>query len=160
MEKQEEAQGAEHSRHDLSFTCNRRTFFRALFQEAAVIRGSLKGGQGFRLSELGSLPDDQLAHVEPVVHPHYEIFVDRGDVWARYKLKEQTPLKLFSADEKENLASFNLFDGRHNLGQISSHLAREMGWDEARAFAHVRLLFLSLAQRMVCVPKGPPEPGG
>lgn len=160
MKKQSRENSIKHPRRDLPFTCSRRTFFRALFQEAAVIRGSLKGKPGFRLSELGSLPDDELAQVKPMVHPQYEIFTDEGNVWARYKLKERAPLKLFSTEERENLVPFTMFDGQHTLGEISSHLAQEMGWTQVRALAHVRDLFLSLVTPMICVPADPPEPSG
>lgn len=156
MGKQE--QSTKHPRQDLSFTCSRRQFFRALFQEAAVIRDSLQGREGYRLSELGSLPEHQLAQVKPVVNRDYEVFVDQGHVWARYKIKEQAPLKLFSVEEKEKRVVFNMFDGRHSLGEIGDRVAQEMEWDEARAFAHVRDLFLSLVGPMVCVPKAPLEP--
>jgi hypothetical protein len=139
---------------DLSFTCSRRNFWRALLQEIFVIYGSVKGGQGGRLSELGSLSDDQLAQVRPIVNPDCEIFVDQGHVWSRFKKTEAT-VKLFPL-EKENLAAFNLFSGRHSLGEIGSLLAQEMCWDEVTSFAHVRDLFLSLVSRLVCVPKDPP----
>ena len=147
-----------HPRRDLSFTCSRRTFFRALFQEVAVIHGSLKGRPGYRLTELGSLPDPQLAQIRPIVNPDCETFVDQGHVCSRSKKTEAT-LRLFPP-EKENLIVFDMFDGRHDLGEIGSHLAREMGWDEASAFAHARDLFLSLVERAVCVPSDPLEPGG
>jgi len=153
-------QSARRPRPDLSFTCSRRQFFRALFQEAVVVRDSLQGREGYRLSELGSLPDHQLAQVRPIVNQDYEIFVDGGHVWARYRLKEQAPLKLFSVGEKESRVAFNLFDGRHSLGEIGRRLAQEMEWGENRAFAHARDLFLSLVEPMVCVPKNPLEPGG
>lgn len=143
-----------HPRRDLSFTCSRRNLWRALLQEIFVIHGSVKGRQGRRLSELGSLPDDQLAQVRPIVNPDCEIFVDHGHVWSRFKKTEAT-VKLFPP-EKENLTAFNLFNGTHRLGEIGSLLAQEMGWDEVRAFAHVRDLFLSLVSRLVCVPKDPP----
>lgn len=145
-----------HPRRDLPFTFSRRTFFRALFQEAAVIRGSLKGGQGCRLSELGSLPDDQLAQVRPIVNSDCEIFVDQGYVCSKSKTTE-TISKLFPA-ERENLVVLDMFDGRHDLGEIGSHLTQEMSWDEARAFAHARDLFLSMVQRAVCVPRDPLDP--
>jgi len=147
-------QNLKQPRRDLSFTCSRRDFWRALLQEFFVIYGSAKGGQGGRLSELGSLPDDQLAQVRPIVNPDCEIFVDQGHVWSRFK-KTQATVKLFPP-EKENLMAFNLFNGRHCLGEIGSLLAQEMGWDEVRAFAHVRDLFLSLVGRLVCVPRDPP----
>jgi hypothetical protein len=145
-----------HPRRDLPFKCSRRTFFRALFQEVAVVRGSFKGRQGCRLSELGSLPDDQLAQVRPIVNSDCEMFVDQGDVCSKSKTTE-TISKLLPA-ERENLVALDMFDGRHDLGEIGSHLAQEMGWDDARAFAHARDLFLSMVQRAVCVPRDPLEP--
>lgn len=137
--------------HDLSPTCTRRQFWRALLQEIFVIYGSAQGGQGCRLSELGSLPDDQLAQVKPIVNPDYEIFVDQAHIWSRRK-KTGATTKLF-AMEKENLLAFNLFDGRHNLGEIAQALSQEMGWDEPRGFAHVRDLFLLLVSHLACLPK-------
>jgi hypothetical protein len=145
-----------HPRRDLAFTCSRRNFWRALLQEVFVISGSFKGRQGCRLSELGSLPDDQLARVRPIVNPDHEIFVDQGHVWSRCKTTEAT-LKLFPM-EKENLVAFNLFDGRYSLGEIGERLSQEMDWDEARGFVHVRDLFLSLVSRLVCVPANPLDP--
>jgi hypothetical protein len=147
-----------HPCRDLPFRCNRRTFFRTLFQEAVVVRGTFKGGQGCRLSELGSLPDDQLAQVRPIVHPDREIFLDEGYVCSRREKAEATS-KLFPA-EKENVVVLDMFDGRHELGEIGSRLAQEMDWDEASAFAHARDLFLSLVERGVCVPRDPLEPSG
>ena len=110
------------------------------------------------MSELGSLPDEQLARVRPIVIPGREVFVDQGYVCSRHK-KSEAATKLFPAEEK-NLVPFRMFDGRHDLGEIGSRLAQEMGWDEAGAFAHARDLFLSLVERAVCVPRDPPEPGG
>ena len=145
-----------HPRRDLAFTCSRRQFWRALLQEGFVILGSFKGRLAYQLSELGSLPDDQLAQVRPIMNPDHEIFVDQGHVWSRCKKTEAT-LKLFPT-EKENLVAFNLFDGRHTLGEISERLSQEMGWDEARGLDHVRDLFLSLVSRLVCVPGNPLDP--
>jgi hypothetical protein len=147
-----------HPRRDLSFTCDRRTFFRALLQEAFVIRGSIKeGGQGGRLSALGSMPDEQIAHVRPVVSDDCEILVDQGHVCARYRPKEQPPIRLFSVEEEGNLTAFNMFNGEHTLGEIGSRLAQEKAWDESVAFEHVRDLFLTLVERAVCHPKDPPK---
>ena len=146
-----------HSRRDMDISCTRRTFFRALFQEAAVIRGSLEGKLGCRISELGSLPDEQLAAVRPVVNPDYEIRLDQGQVWAIYKLREQPPLALFSMEETEKLSAFNMFNGNHTLGEIARRIAQELGEDEAAAFGHLREFFLSLAKSMVCLPREPDE---
>jgi hypothetical protein len=140
---------------DLSFSCNRRTFLPAILREAIVTTGMLRGGQAGRLSELDSLPDDQLAQLKPVVNPAYEILVEDDCVWGRHK-QTGTAFRLFSVDERENLTTFNLFDGSHSLAEVGRLLSAEMGWDEAQGFAHARELFLSLVSHLVCIPKDPP----
>ena len=144
-----------HPRRDQSFTCSRRKLLPALFQEMVVVLGSLKGGQGGRLSDLSNLPDDQLSQVTPIMNPDYEIFVDQDHVCSRSR-RTQATLRLFPM-EREYLAAFNLFNGRHTLGEIGQRVSQEMGWDEDRGFTHSRDLFLSLVRRLVCVPKDPPE---
>ncbi len=135
------------------FTYNRRQFWRALLQEMFVFSGSVKGGKAHQLSELSGLPDYQLAQIRPIVNPEYEIFTDQDHVWGRYKKTEAT-VRLFPT-KAENLAVFNLFNGMYSLDEIGQQLSQEMDWDEARAFAHVRGLFLSLAINLVCVPRDP-----
>jgi hypothetical protein len=120
-----------------------------------VTRGILQGKPGGRLSELGSLPDDRLAQVTPVINPEYEIMVDQTDVWSKHK-RTGAITKLFPM-EKENLAVFNLFNGSYTLGQVAKNVSQELGWDQAKAFAQVRSLFLDLVSHMVCVPRDPPE---
>jgi hypothetical protein len=144
-----------HARHDLSFTVSRRQFWRALLQEALAIRDAFKGKPGYQLSDLGGLPDHQLAQIRPVVYTECEIVLDQGYVWSKSKGVE-APLRLFSV-EQENLTVFNMFNGRHSLGEIGERLSREMGWDPDRSFAHVRDLFLTLAGYLVCAPAGPLE---
>jgi hypothetical protein len=139
----------------LSFVCSRRDFWPALLHEIRVLYGSIQGGQGCRLSELHDLPDEQLAQVRPVVNPEYEIFVDRDYVCCRARGTERTR-KLF-AMKKENLVTFNQFNGRQDLGQIGVRLAQEMGWDECQGCAYARELFLALVDRLVCFPRDPLE---
>jgi len=142
-------------RRGLAFTCSRRDFWPALLQEIRVIYGSIKGGSGGRLSELRDLSADQLAKVRPMVNPEYEIFVDQDHVCCRAKGTESTR-KLF-AMEKANLVTFNHFNGQHELGEIGTRLGQEMGWDESEGFAYARDLFLALVERLVCIPRDPPE---
>jgi hypothetical protein len=139
---------------DRQFTYTRRQFWRGLLQEFFVLSGLVKGGQGGQLSELGNLPDEQLAQVRPIVNPDCEITQDEAHVWAKSKKTAATE-KLFPAEE-ENLVAFNLFNGQHTLGEIGQVVSQQMGWDEARGFAHARSLFLSLVSRLVCVPRDPP----
>ena len=142
-------------RRDIPITCTRRQFWRALLREIVVTRGVIQGKSEGRLADLGSLPDDRLALVRPIMNPSYEIFVDQAHVWCKHT-KTGATIKLFPI-EKENLAVFNLFNGEHTLGEIARRVSQEMSWDQARGFAHTRKLFLSLVSHLVCVPKDPPE---
>ena len=141
---------------ELPFKVSRRQFWRALLQEVVVTYDAFKGREGYALSELANLPDEQMARVKPVLHPDCETFVEQGYMWGRCKQTEAT-LKLFPV-VRENMMAFELFDGQHDLGEIGETVAQEMGWDTARGFAHARKLFLLLVSRLVCVPKGPLAP--
>lgn len=141
------------------FTCSRREFLPSLVKETIVTLGMLRGGRGGRLSELTDLPDEQLALIKPVVNRAFEIHVEEDQVLGRHKESGVT-LTLFSVEESECLAAFNLFDGKRTLGQIGRLLAEELGWDEPQAFAQARELFLSLVSHLVCVPKEPPPLDG
>ena len=142
------------SNRGLSFRCSRRDLWPALLQELRVLYGSVKGGQGGRLSDLHALSDDQLAHVRPVLNPAYEIYPEEDYICCR--LRETTKTRRLFKMEKENLITFNQFNGQHNLREIGERLSREIGWDEAEGFAYVRYLFLALGDRLVCLPKDPP----
>ena len=141
------------------FSCSRREFLPSLFKETIVTLGMLRGGRGGRLSELADLPDEQLALIKPIVNRAFEIHVEGDRVLGKHK-ETGIVLELFSVEEGERLAAFNLFDGKRNLGQIGMLLSEELGWDESRAFAEARELFLSLVSHLVCVPKEPPSLDG
>ena len=136
-------------------TCSRRDLWRVLLQEILVLRGSIKGGQGCRLADLSSLPDEQLARVRPTLNTDCQVFADQGYVCGRLGNSKDC-LRLF-AENRENLVAFNLFDGEHRLDEIGARVSQEMSWDESKAFAHTRDLFLSLVRHMVCFPKDPLE---
>ena len=140
---------------DPPFSCSRREFLPSLLKETIVTLGMLRGGRGGRLSELADLPDEQLALIKPVVNPAFEIQVEEDDVLGRHK-ETGVVLRLFSVEERERLAAFNLFNGKRNLGQVGRLLAEELGWDEARGFAQACEVFLSLVSHLVCLPKEPP----
>ncbi|MGD1992836.1 MAG: hypothetical protein PVI59_06550 [Anaerolineae bacterium] len=134
---------------------SRRAFFRAFLQEVHVVRGALKGKEGYRLADVNDLPDEQLARIKPVISEDYRIFIESGQVWAEYQRKKEDPVKLFAVEDEATLLTFNLFDGRHTLAEIGKQLARKMAWEEERAFAHTRAFFLSLVKRVIGVPKNP-----
>jgi hypothetical protein len=142
-----------HLHRQSAFTVSRRKFLPALLQEALVLVDSFKSRQSFRLSDMGTLPDDRLAQVRPMVNPEHEIFMEEGRVCSRVR-KTGATLALFPI-EGEDLTVFNLFNGRYSLGEIGRLLAGERGLDEAEGFAQARELFLFLVNHLVCVPRDP-----
>jgi len=145
-----------HSRNAQAFTCTRRGFLPVLVREAIVTLGMLRGGEGCRLSELESLPDEQLASIKPMINPAFEIGVEAEHVLARYKETGAT-VRLFAVDEIAALTAFNLFDGRHTLDEAGARLADQMDWDRGAGCAYARDFFLQLVENLVCVPKNPPR---
>ncbi len=140
----------EYPRKDLPFVCSRRNFFGALINEIVITAKTARGGQSFRLSNLGSLPDDQLAKITPIMNPAYEIYVEEEYLWTRNKQTGKT-YQEFLLNE-ENRRTFNLFNGRNTLGEIARQLSRDLAWEEDFAFAQARGIFLSLADHTVCLP--------
>lgn len=147
----------QYGRNAQAFSCTRRRFLPALLREAIVTLGMLRGGEGGRLSELTSLPDERLADITPVLNPAFAIEAEGEKVWARY-LETGATVPLFAADDDAAWMTFNLFDGRHTIQEAGIRLADRMGWDKDAGFAHAKDLFLQLVENLVCVPKDPPLP--
>jgi hypothetical protein len=126
-----------------------------LLREARVLSSTLKGGRSFALSDLGDLPDEQLARLIPLVRPVFAIYVDGEQVVAQHR--ETGSVAGLAPSTKENVLALNLFSGQINLGTAGRRLAREMGWDEPRGFAHVKDLFFSLVGSLVCIPLNSPQ---
>lgn len=139
---------------NFSVAYSRRGFWRGLLHEAFVVSGLLKGGQACRLSDLASLPDEELARVRPAVHRACDIFVDGDQVWSHCR-ETGDRVCLFPTADTASSAALGMFDGHHTLGQVGKRLAQTLDWDEARAFAHARDLFLRLAERLICLPRDP-----
>lgn len=137
------------------FTCSRRRFGRALLQELAVMVDAFQGKQIFRLSDLENWSDEELALLKPVIHPDYQILVERNWVCARRRGTDRIQA-LFPQDQP-NLIVFNGFNGRHSLAEIGRQLSQDMGWEETKAFGHAKELFLHLVRQLVCIPGNVPE---
>ena len=138
-------------RRDLSFTHNRRQFLRSFVTEVEVSLGRERGGEGYSLAKIGSMPDETLSQLMPDIVPDCKISVAGGSVWGQLP-DDKRPRALFVM-EPEALFAFNLMDGQTTLGEIGRRLALELGWPAERAFAYSRGLFLHLILARVCAPR-------
>ena len=144
-------------RPGMHFLYSRRTFWRALFQEMLVVSGALHGSRECRIEDLACLPDEEMAQIRPIVHPACEIFVDGGYVWSRSRRKQE-PVRLFAGDNAADWIALGMFDGERTLSEIGASLAQALDREPAWGFLHARGLFLTLASRMICIPRDPPRP--
>jgi hypothetical protein len=136
-------------RKELRFVLSRRQLFTDLIMQALVMVGEADGGMGFRLSQLGSLPDAELAHLVPAIRPDCAITSTDEFVWGKLPDEPQA-IPLFPR-QPATLCAFNAMNGRTALGAIGRKLAHEMGWEPERGYAFTRGLFLHLVQLRVCV---------
>lgn len=104
----------------------------------------------FRLSELGTMPDEELADMTPAIARGCEISVRDGTVWGR-PAGSDTPVPLLGTTPPE-LCVFNAMNGRWTIGEIAASVAADTGWPSGRAFAFTRGVFLHLVRLRVCAP--------
>lgn len=104
----------------------------------------------FRLSELGTMADQELSELTPAIVPGCEISVRDGIVWGRPP-GSAAPAALLETTAA-GLCAFNAMDGRTPLAEIVLAVAAETGWARDRAFAFTRGLFLHLVRLRVGIP--------
>ncbi len=135
----------------LSLKWDRRQVLTAFVTELRVMADERRGGSAYRLSDLGTLPDDIVELLTPTLAPLCT-FVERHGFVCGYPRFGKRPVRLFSVASPAKPA-FACFDGRTPLGAIARRLQNELGWESARAFAYVRGLFLHLVTLGFCLPK-------
>ncbi len=85
-----------------------------------------------RIADLGTLPDEILELMTPILAPHYAA----------------EPLGA------ELAAVVRAIDGRSTMRQVADRLAAEAGWDGVHAFGYARGVFLHLVSGGHCLPRG------
>jgi hypothetical protein len=137
-------------RGDLAIRIDRRQLLRSVVTEMRVAEGKSQGGKAMRLAELGTIPDEHLAVIRPVIVSSCTVEESNGFAWA--KLGTFGPrLKLFPLEAPARQL-FMAFDGGTSLGELAIRLAEETGWDASHARAYTRGVFLHLISRGVCLP--------
>lgn len=138
-------------RHALPIQLPRQSLLSALLNEISVHSGEARGGEGRRLTELGSRPDEELYGVVPLILPGSQVHIEGRVVLGKPPAGERT-YRLFSV-QSPALVAYNLMNGENALAEIADSLRQHTGWDEAHSFAYVRGVFLSLVTIGMAQPK-------
>lgn len=137
-------------RGELAVPISRREVFLTALTEARVREGQSRGANAFKLSALGALQDDLLALLTPAPVPGCRVLVD-GELVVAHLPGVERPTELFPAESPAN-SVLDRFDGRTMIEVIGRALALEQGWEQDKAFAYVRGVFLHLITLGVCRP--------
>ena len=115
---------------------------------------SQSGMPSFRIEDLTSFDDEQLAEIWPIVNKSARISLEKGIVYAETSASVD-PIPLFEV-KSPALFIFNQFNGLQPMSEILPKVAEHTGWDERRTRSFVRAVFLKLCEVRVCEP-GCPE---
>jgi hypothetical protein len=129
-------------RGPLRMTVTRRQFLPAMVTEFLAWSEKDSGKNAFKLADLGTFSDGQLAAVVPVITAGSRISVKDNFVWGQPP-KAQRTRRLFPV-RSPAAAAFNQFNGERRLDACARNLAQATGWNSERSFAYVRGLFLCL----------------
>lgn len=144
------------SEKDTSTVCNRRQFLPLLLNEIAVYFGSFRDAKPvFQVTDLKNLPDSTLAEIHPQPNPAFEFAIVDGDMWARRIGGDQVE-KLFPVESMDHYL-FKQFTGEYTLEEIGRRLTRKRRCTRDEGWRMARDAFLSLAGRLLVVPRDPLE---
>jgi hypothetical protein len=134
---------------------SRRDFARRFFADARRVLGELRleSKPIRRLHDIAGMSFEQLRELGAIVSPGIALEVRDGVLHSVRAAPAGAcdPGRVMECSPA-NMTAFNLFDGRHPLGEIAATLAERMSWDALQAEAHVRALFVELVRQGVCVP--------
>ena len=137
------------SQGKLRIRASRRQLFTDLRETARALDADRAGRPALRLSDLGTMPPDELRAITPTIVAGSRIEVEADKVMIRQD--GPVPAASFGIHSLETNI-FNLFNGYTSIGEASLAFAKAMDWQEERAFQAVRGVFLELVAGRVCVP--------
>ena len=114
---------------------------------------SQSGMPSFRIEDLTSFDDEQLAEIWPIVNKSARISLEKGIVYAETSASVD-PIPLFEV-KSPALFIFNQFNGLQPMSEILPKVTEHTGWDEERTRETVRTVFLKLCEVRVCEPGNP-----
>jgi hypothetical protein len=138
-------------RGPLNFKVDRRKFFIALKTEALVRQGKRLGGAAFKLSDLGSISNEQLAQFIPAIAPGSLISL-RNDIVYGKPPDSDKEIELFPVGSPAHSALM-AFNGLLPLEQAANYVSLETDWEYDRSLAFARGVFLFLVWLKIVVPR-------
>ena len=132
---------------------SRRGLLSAAADAAEERMRSQKGMPSFRIEDLISFDDEQMAVIWPIVNKNARISLSNGIVYAETSASVD-PIPLFETGSPA-LYIFNQFNGLQPMSEILPRVAEHTGWDEKRTRETVRTVFLKLCEVRVCEPGNP-----
>jgi hypothetical protein len=141
----------EFPRGKLPAQLTRRQFFAGLMNEVRAFARE-EDHPVYRLSDLGDMPDAELAFIVPVLLPGSEVTEQEGFLWGKAP-GGRNGARLFPADSTARFV-LEQFDGQRSILDASRSLIGQFGWEKQRALAYVRGVFLWLVLAKLFAPKG------
>jgi hypothetical protein len=129
---------------------SRRALFRHSVDELVAAVEECHGHPSFRLSDLGTLPDDRFARLIPAITDASNVRIEAGR--AVLVRAHAAPVALFDANSVE-ADVWSRIDARTTVRGIADGIAG----GQARAFERVRSLVLLLVRHGICQPCNPLE---
>ena len=136
-------------------TVSRRQYFHSLLSGAVNIVDELRGTPHFQLDHIGSLPEDALRRITPVVRQ--DITLSIQDDWLLLQNGPGEPFTRHMPLTAHQIAVLNCFDGRHSMAGVCGVMESAFGLPPDEASELVRSLFMTLAGQGLCHPMEPPE---
>ena len=138
-------------RGDLSLPISRRQALLTAFTESKVRDSQSRGVNAFKLSALGTMPDELLALMTPRPVTGCRLAEQDGVIVA-YLPRADRPVTLFPADSPA-MSVYRRFDGQTMIEVMAREMAADREWEQNKAFGYVRGVFLHLITLGVCWPK-------
>jgi hypothetical protein len=129
----------------------RRQFFAGLMNEVRAFARE-EEHPVYRLSDLGDMPDVELARVVPAMLPGCQLAEQDGFIWGKTP-GTRKGLRLFPADSPARFV-MEQFDGQRSILDASRQWIERSGWEKQRALAYVRGVFLWLVLAKLYAPRG------
>ena len=134
----------------MKISVSRRGLLAAAADAAEERHRSRNGLPSYRIEDLSTYSDEELADLFPIVNNKAKISLEKGTVYAE-TFAAVDPIALFDVNSPA-LFIFNQFNGLQPLSKICEKVAAHTGWEPEKARRIVRMVFLKLCEVRVCEP--------